>query len=135
MKIWFPALLMKAQYNIKGKLLMMPINGSGNCAGNFTDIDGVLSLKLSRVKKGEKQHYKVDFLQIDFNIGGAKVQLDNLFNGDEELTKSMNQFINENWRLVTAELRPALEKTISSILMEVTDKFFDAYPTEKLIVS
>lgn len=135
MKIWFPALVMKAEYQIRGQLLMMPINGNGNCAGNFSDIDGALSLKLKRVKKDGKEHYKVDFLLIDFNIGMAKVQLDNLFNGDVELSNSMNQFINENWRLVAAELRPALEQTISSILMEVTDKFFEAYPIEKLIVT
>lgn len=135
MKIWFPALVLKAEYQIRGQLLMMSINGSGQCAGNFSDIDGVVSLKLNRVKKNNIEHYKVDFLEIEFNIGMAKVQLDNLFKGDEELTKSMNHFINENWRLVAAELRPALEKTISTILTEVTEKFFDAYPIDKLLVS
>lgn len=75
------------------------------CFGNFTDIDGVLSLKLKRVEKGGEEHYKVDLMQIEFNIGGAKVQLDNLFeNSDVELSKSMNHFINENWRMVTGKM-------------------------------
>jgi len=51
MKIWFPALLMKASYDLKGQLLMMPINGNGFCFGNFSDIDGVLSMKMKRVEK------------------------------------------------------------------------------------
>jgi hypothetical protein len=34
--------------------------------------------------------------------------------------------------MVTAEIRPALENTISTILTEVADKFFEAYPIEKL---
>lgn len=136
MKIWFPELIMRATYELKGQLLMMPINGRGDCFGNFSDIDGVLSMKLQRYEKNNKDHYKVDFMQIEFNIGAAKVQLDNLFeNGDEELSKSMNHFINENWRLVTAELRPTLEKTISEILLEVAEKFFDAYPINKLFIS
>lgn len=135
MKIWFPALIMKATYEIRGQLLMMPINGRGLCSGNFSDIDGILSLKLNRVERNKKEHYKVDFISIEFNIGAAKVQLDNLFNGDEELSRSMNLFINENWRMVTAELRPTLEKTIAQILMEVADKFFEAYPIDKLLVS
>lgn len=63
------------------------------------------------------------------------MELENLFNGDSELTKSMNNFINENWRLVTAEIRPTLEKTISTILQEVAEKFFEAYPIEKLFHS
>lgn len=133
-KLWFPELVMKAVYEIKGQLLMMPINGRGACFGNFSDIDGVLSTKFNRVKKDSKDHFKVDLMQIEFNIGNAKVHLDNLFNGDEELTKSMNFFINENWRLVTAELRPTLEKVIAEILTETADKLFERYPIEKLLI-
>lgn len=134
MKIWFPELVMRATYEIHGQLLMMPINGAGKAFGNFSDIDASLSLKLKRVERNGSDHYKVDFIFINFNIGAAKVQLDNLFN-DPELSKSTNVFINENWRMVTAELRPTLEKTISSILLEVADKFFEAYPIDKLMVS
>lgn len=69
------------------------------------DIDGVLSMKLNRFKRNGNEHYKVDFLNTEFNIGGAKVRLDNLFNGREkELALTMNQFINENWRIVAAEV-------------------------------
>lgn len=134
MKIWFPSLVMRASYELRGQLLMMPINGRGMCAGNFTDIDGILSMKLKRVNRGDKEHYQVEFMQIEFNIGGAKVQLDNLFeNGDAELSRSMNHFINENWRMVTAELRPTLEKTIGDILADVANKFFEVYPIKMLI--
>ena len=136
LKIWFPSLVMKATYELKGQLLVMPIHGKGLCSGNFSDIDGVISMKMKRVEKDGEEHYKVDFMQVEFNIGSAKVQLNNLFdNGDEELSKSMNHFINENWRMVTAELRPTLEKTIAEILLEVADKFFDAYPIKKLLLS
>lgn len=126
---------MRAAYEVRGNLLMMPVKGNGDCTGNFTDIDGVLSLKLKRVKRNGMEHFRTDFMQIEFNIGAAKVQLDNLFNGDVELSKSMNHFINENWRMVTAELRPTLERKISNILTEVADLFFDAYPIDKLLVA
>jgi hypothetical protein len=69
------------------------------------DIDGVLSLKLNRIEKSGQLFYKVNFLQTEFNIGGAKVQLDNLFHGREkELAASINHVINENWRIVAAEM-------------------------------
>lgn len=70
-----------------------------------------------------------------FNIGAARVQLDNLFHGDPELSRAMNLFINENWRMVAAEVRPTLEKTIAEILKETADKFFEAYPINKLLLS
>lgn len=90
-------------------------------------------MKLNRVDINGNEHFKVEFLQTEFNIGGAKVRLDNLFNGrDEELSKSMNEFINENWRMVAAEVRPNLERIISEILHDVTDKFFQSFPISKL---
>lgn len=91
-------------------------------------------MKLNRIDKdGKGDHFKVDFLQTEFNIGGAKIHLDNLFNGrDEELSRSMNEFINENWRMVAAEVRPNLEKIIGDILHDVADKFFSAFPISKL---
>lgn len=62
-------------------------------------------MKLNRFKRKGNEHYKVNFLQIEFNIGGASVRLDNLFNGREkELSDSINTFINENWRMVAAEM-------------------------------
>ena len=62
-------------------------------------------MKLKRIKRNNNEHFKVDFLRTEFNIGAARVRLDNLFNGREkELAATMNQFINENWRLVAAEV-------------------------------
>lgn len=65
MKVWFPDLVLKATYDIRGQLLMMPINGRGSCFGNFSDIDGVVSLKLNRTNKNGKEFFKVDFMMIE----------------------------------------------------------------------
>jgi len=45
----------------------------------------------------------------------------------------MNRFLNENWRTVAGELRPALEDTIGDILQGVANKVFSAYPINKLL--
>lgn len=134
-KLWYPQLSMKANYNIQGQLLMLPVSGQGKCWGNFTDIDGAVSMQLDRVKKNGNEHFKTNFLNIQFNIGGATARLDNLFNGDKELGDSINSFINENWRIVTAEIRPTLESTIAKILMEISEKFFDQFPIKILFSS
>jgi Haemolymph juvenile hormone binding protein (JHBP) len=102
----------------------------------LADLDSVVSMKLKRINIDGKEHYQVDFLQTEFNIGGAKVHLDNLFNGkEEELAMTMNQFINENWRMIAAEVRPTLEKVITEVLEDVANKFFSAFPISKLFLS
>lgn len=80
-----------------------------------------------------KDHFKVDQIHVEFNIGGASVLLTNLFNGDQELGSAMNKFLNENWKEVTAEMRPALSKAIENILRGVTGQLFETYPLEQIL--
>lgn len=35
MKLWFPTLAMTSNYHVNGKLLLLPLAGSGTCKGNF----------------------------------------------------------------------------------------------------
>lgn len=85
-------------------------------------------MKMDTVKIDNEEFLKVHKIFVEFNIGNASVELDNLFNGDEMLGQAMNTFLNENWREVTAELRPALSSTIESILRGIAGRLFDTYP-------
>lgn len=118
--------------------------GSGTCFGNFSDIDGLLRTKLKRIRNenSSKEHYQVETIYIEFNIGQAsQISLDNLFRDDMEparaleLSAAMNSFINENWRIVAAALKPTLETVIAEALREIADKIFAKYPIDSLLVS
>lgn len=41
MKVWFPDLMLKSDYDIQGQLLMLPIKGTGKCYGNFCKLCGL----------------------------------------------------------------------------------------------
>lgn len=45
----------------------------------------------------------------------------------------MNTFLNENWKSVTAEIRPSIEESISDMLKEIANRLFEAYPINKLL--
>lgn len=118
--------------------------GAGTCFGNFSDIDGLLKAKLKRIKVegSSKDHYQVEAIFIEFNIGHAsQIKLDDLFKDTvdperaSELSKAMNTFINENWRIVAAALKPTLETVIAEALREIADKIFAKYPIDSLLVS
>lgn len=97
------------------------------------DIDATVSMTADVIQSAGKDHFKINDIGVEFNIGGASVQLTNLFNGDEELGAAMNKFLNENWREVTAEIRPALAKAIEDILRAITSRLFDIYPLEQIL--
>lgn len=80
-----------------------------------------------------REYLSVSDLYVEFNIGNAEVRLDDLFNGDRKLGEAMNNFLNENWRAVAAEIRPALEDTIGSIVQGITGRLFEAYTFEQLL--
>lgn len=71
-------------------------------------------------------------IKVEFNIGNASVRLDNLFNGDDELGSMMNQFLNSNWREITAEIRPALAQSIEHILCGIAKKLNEMYDLNDL---
>lgn len=81
----------------------------------------------------KRQHLRVNDLNVEFNIGNAEVRLDNLFNGEAELGEAMNTFLNENWRSVAAEMRPAMEDAISNILQGITGRLFDMYTLDQIL--
>lgn len=59
--------------------------------------------------------------------------MDNLFNGDPELGATMNKFLNEHWRLIAGEMRPALEDAIGDLLLKVAENLFNQYPIRVLL--
>uniref|UniRef100_A0A336MQ09 CSON004043 protein n=1 Tax=Culicoides sonorensis TaxID=179676 RepID=A0A336MQ09_CULSO len=135
LRLWFPELHMVADYYVKGKFLMVPMVGNGKSTGNFSDVDAIASLKAERFTRNGREYLKVKDIFAEFNIGHASVHLDSLFNGNQELSDTLNKFLNENWRAVTAEIKPELEDFISNLLNETTTTLFDRYPYEQLLPS
>lgn len=74
-------------------------------------------------------------INVEFNIGGASVHLDNLFNGEPELGAMMNKFLNVNWREITAEIRPALAESIERILYGIAHRLNEMYGLNNMLVS
>lgn len=84
-------------------------------------------------KSQDSKHYELDDVKVDFNIGGAKVKLNNLFNGDADLGGMMNKFLNDNWREITAEIRPALGESIEYILRGIAARLYEMYSIDQFL--
>ncbi|XP_063709108.1 protein takeout-like [Culicoides brevitarsis] len=135
LRLWFPELHMVADYYVKGKFLMVPMVGNGKSTGNFSDVDAIASLKAERFNRDGREFLRIKDIFAEFNIGHASVRLDSLFNGNQELSDTLNQFLNQNWKAVTAEIKPELEEFISNFLNETTSNLFNRYPYEQLLPS
>ncbi|XP_011171033.1 protein takeout [Solenopsis invicta] len=135
LKLYIPRLEMNAQYNMKGNILMLPLNGNGLAKGNFTDIDVTAIIQNERYQsqKTNETHIRVTDFYVDFDVGNANIHLDNLFNGDKTLSDSMNLFLNNNWKAVVAEMKPALENTVSEIFKTFANKIYSKVSLDTLL--
>ncbi|GAB1869770.1 Protein takeout-like protein [Camponotus japonicus] len=135
LKLYLPRLEMTAYYNINGKILLLPINGNGLARGNFTDIEVIATVQAERYqsKKTGEIHFRVIDLYVDFDVGHANIYLDNLFNGDGTLSNAMNLFLNDNWKIIAAEIKPALENTVSDMFKTFSNEIYSMFPMDTLL--
>ncbi|XP_033333421.1 protein takeout [Megalopta genalis] len=135
LKFHIPRLSMIANYNLNGRIMMLPITGNGVGHGNFTDIDAIITLQMQRYRNQATGliHQRVGDIYVDFEMDHASMHLDNLFDGDQTLSGAMNLFLNENWRSVVAEVKPKLEEKIGELIKNFTDTIFSEFPEDVLL--
>ncbi|XP_076644820.1 protein takeout [Halictus rubicundus] len=135
LKFHIPRLSMITNYNLNGRIMMLPITGNGVGHGNFTDIDAIITLQMQRYRDQETGliHQRVGDIYVDFEMDHASMHLDNLFDGDVTLSGAMNLFLNENWRTVVAEVKPKLEEKIGELIKEFTNTIFSEFPEDVLL--
>ncbi|XP_055850550.1 protein takeout [Episyrphus balteatus] len=133
MQLRFPKINLKANYSLRGKIMMMPLLGEGICMANLSDVQVLANVVGSRYLRKGNEHLKIDDVKIRYNIGDTKIHLDNLFNGDNTLGEKMNDFLNENWRSVSEEMRPIMEDAMAEVLRQTTEKLFQIYTYDQLL--
>lgn len=67
-------------------------------------------------------------MKVKFNVGGMRIHLDNLFNGNKVLSASFNMFLNQNAKDIIGELREDLESGLADIFTGLWNTVFNAMP-------
>lgn len=82
----------------------------------------------------ENQVYlEVKDIEVHYEVDNVTMHLDDLFNGDKALSESMNQYINENWKILSEDLRPLLEKALRVSIKSTSDKLLTVYTYSDLL--
>lgn len=80
-----PLLNIKAQYNLKGKILVLPLVGHGPCDLRLLNVYTQVSTDVDFPKIEGREIVKIEKMQVNFDVGGMKVKFHNLFNGNKVL--------------------------------------------------
>ena len=95
-------------YEVTGEVFILPLEGGGS----FTSSMAALSATgRSKVLEDEERRLRVDNFDIDFTIGQVFIQMNNLFNGENQLlADTVNKFLNDHSQEVIKEVG-ALKKS------------------------
>lgn len=86
------------------------------------------------IEKKGKQYIQTERFQLDFDTSQLHINLENLFNGDKALGENMNQFLNQNWRDILNELKPAITFAVEEILKGIINRIFSKIPYNEIFL-
>ncbi|XP_037969505.2 protein takeout [Plutella xylostella] len=125
----------KGKYTAVGRLLLFPINGEGDAKIKIVNSIIKLDIKTKYYKDEEgRDHFGIKSYLYTFDYGERIFYvITNLFKGNPELSNTVLQFLNENWRTVTEEFgKPVVDYAIN-VTIETARKFFSAVPYDELL--
>ncbi|XP_072934105.1 protein takeout [Epargyreus clarus] len=127
-----PKMEFVADYVMKGRILVLPIQGKG--VANITMLNLVVKHDLigEPVERDGQTYMHMKDYKVKFIPQRVLLHFSNLFNGDKRLGDQMNLFLNENSDLVFNELKESYEKSLSSVFQDVTNKIFDKVPMNRI---
>uniref|UniRef100_A0A1A9VQQ0 Uncharacterized protein n=1 Tax=Glossina austeni TaxID=7395 RepID=A0A1A9VQQ0_GLOAU len=122
---------MKADYAINGKILLFTLKGEGKSEIHLKDIDIELTVDVDFEKRANHTFVVLKAMNVSFEPKNFYIHLDNLFDGNKELTDSVNDVINENWRDIFHSLQDGIRQTFYDALKPILSKVFNVLPYDE----
>ncbi|XP_053604620.1 protein takeout-like [Plodia interpunctella] len=120
-------------YKLDGRLLVMPIQGDGRYKIKIRDIVVKFSFEMGRREAGGDTYWTFEKWEysdrVDTNVN---FQFQNLFNGNKDLSDSIHQFANGNWRDIFKELSPPIIDAVMAEIVTEVRKIFNNVPIRSL---
>lgn len=131
--ITLPHLYIEGQYEIDGRVLLLPIRGNGPMTGNFTMATGSVKIQAGLFKDDQgHDHLKLNEFRMRISIRKGSLKLENLFGGDPTLGNVVNNAINSNFDAFIKELQPLIEKALSSAFTDIGNNIVRPFTYEQL---
>uniref|UniRef100_A0A182W181 Uncharacterized protein n=1 Tax=Anopheles minimus TaxID=112268 RepID=A0A182W181_9DIPT len=133
MNLLLPVASLVGSYKIKGKVLILPIQGEG--ASNMTMVNCDFLMKWNGAlekRENGKEYFQMNKIKASFDTTRFYMHLSNLFNGDKALGDNMNQFLNDNWEDILKELKPAIIGAFTKIFRAIITNVFENVPYDEL---
>ncbi|KAJ8970833.1 hypothetical protein NQ317_000706, partial [Molorchus minor] len=132
----FKKIVLDGEYNIDGRILVVPIMGHGpaNIVSDNFVVD--YSFDYDLVKKEDGKEYIDPNIRTTTEYTSQKnhYQFDNLFNGDKILGDRINEFLNEHQAELHEDLKGSLSEVINSVVTSILKSIIATVPYDEVFV-
>ncbi|KAK9892734.1 hypothetical protein WA026_021925 [Henosepilachna vigintioctopunctata] len=130
----YPGFLMNAEYNMMGKILVLPVFGNGHCTVTLEKVKPVYQAKFDLISRKGEKYMRITSEHYTLNASFAKYNFENVFNGDKILGAEINKVINDNWKEIYDEVIPGYESAIGMLLTNIANRFLNRVPVSALFL-
>ncbi|KAK3912600.1 Protein takeout [Frankliniella fusca] len=124
-----PTIRVDANYIIEGQILLLPLVGEGAARLNLRNVTCSATCDIDFPEKDGQKVMWFKNIHVDFSVGEMRIHLNNLFNGNKVLGRTVNQFLNKNSVEVIGELREELGRALGEVFLPILQKAFGQIPT------
>lgn len=132
-KARMPHMYVVGDYDVQGRLLLLPLNGAGNFKGNFTDTEAQVNAQAKEtIDKNGVQRLEIDKLVAKIRVGNGKITLKSppthTLTADAAAT-----FFNSNPRLVLDIASPIIEDTAATVSKALATRALSVLTKQELV--
>lgn len=131
--LFYQEMHVTGDYEMKGKLLLLRLEGAGSMSSNATKITANVRMQFE-VKKNKDgvEYLYCSKMDVKSALDNGSIHLDNLFGGDPVLGETINNAINSNFAAFAKEFGPLLDKSLSMVMKDIANNVLSAFTYEQL---
>ncbi|KAJ8926177.1 hypothetical protein NQ314_021477 [Rhamnusium bicolor] len=129
-----PKLEQIAKYNINGKIMVLPVYGSGDSKITLSGAKIIHTIKFKEEIKNKKVYFKIISYRVEFTVENAHFQFENLFNGDKQLAENILKVLNENGRVLFEDASEGIDKSYAEVYKNIATRFFQNVPVDDIFL-
>lgn len=124
-----PRIRLEGTYRLDGNILLFQVGGTGPYEFDVENAKARGTLAIKHVKKEDGTVImQVDTMKMDLVLGGIKMNLMNLFNGNQILGPVINNVLNENSQQLFKEVKPEIVKIVMNLAKEIVNPIIASMP-------
>lgn len=132
-KVRMPHIYVNGEYDIQGRLLLLPLSGLGNFKGNFTDTDAQVNAQAKEVTDTNGvQRLEIDNLVVKVRVGDGNIKL-KAPPAHTLAAEAAATFFNANPRIVLDIASPIIEDTAATVCKALATRALNVLTKQELV--